>query len=161
MEYNCYLGIGSNLGNKKYYLDEAVRNLQNCPQIKVVAISKYYESEPFGVKDQPMFLNAVVKIKTTLSPFDMLSFIAEIENRYGRVRAKRWGPRTLDLDILLYDKLTVSTPELTIPHPYLEKRDFVLIPLAEIEPKLILPSGRKINDAIAALKEKHIILSQN
>jgi 2-amino-4-hydroxy-6-hydroxymethyldihydropteridine diphosphokinase len=148
----CFLGLGSNMGDKKYYLDGAVKSLREIEGINVTAISSYYETEPFGVKDQPFFLNAVVEIETDISPRKLLQLIHKIEKEYDRVRKKRWGPRTLDIDILLYDDINISEPDLIIPHLYLEKRIFVLEPLAELEPDFILPSGRKIKDVIRELK---------
>ncbi len=148
----CFLGIGSNMGDKEYYLDGAVDSLKESQGIEVKALSGYYETEPFGVKDQAWFLNAVIEIETKISPENLLELINKIEKKYDRVREKRWGPRTLDIDILLYDNINISKPDLIIPHPYLEKRIFVLEPLAELEPDYMLPSGRKIKDVIREVK---------
>jgi len=150
---NCYLSIGSNMGNKEYYLNGAVESLRKNPDITVTNVSSYYETEPFGVQDQPKFLNGVVEIETSLTPPELLRFIQDVEKKFDRVRIKRWGPRTLDIDILLYDNLKISEPDLTIPHPYLEKRAFVLVPLAELNPNMVLPSGRNIKSVLEDLKE--------
>ncbi|MBZ4688392.1 MAG: 2-amino-4-hydroxy-6-hydroxymethyldihydropteridine diphosphokinase [Clostridia bacterium] len=153
MNPNCYLSIGSNMGNKEYYLNGAVESLRKNPDITVTNVSSYYETEPFGVQDQPKFLNGVVEIETSLTPPELLRFIQDVEKKFDRVRIKRWGPRTLDIDILLYDNLKISEPDLTIPHPYLEKRAFVLVPLAELNPNMVLPSGRNIKSVLEDLKE--------
>jgi 2-amino-4-hydroxy-6-hydroxymethyldihydropteridine diphosphokinase len=141
------------MGNKEYYLNGAVESLRKNPDITVTNVSSYYETEPFGVQDQPKFLNGVVEIETSLTPPELLRFIQDVEKKFDRVRIKRWGPRTLDIDILLYDNLKISEPDLTIPHPYLEKRAFVLVPLAELNPNMVLPSGRNIKSVLEDLKE--------
>lgn len=141
----AFLGLGSNLGDRAYYLGEAIMALQN-PEISICAKSGIYETEPWGVLDQPLFWNQVIEIETTLEPLDLLHVCQEIEHRLGRERKEHWGSRTIDIDLLIYDNRESKTAELMLPHPYLEERAFVLAPLREIAPKLILPSGRSINE---------------
>jgi len=138
----AYIGIGSNLGDRKENCLRAVRLLREN-DINVLKESSLYETEPWGVKDQPRFINMVVMVETTKPPMELLKTLKSIESKMGRRPSKRWGPREIDLDILLYDDMIVDEEELKIPHPLLEKRDFVLVPLAEIAPNLIHPISRK------------------
>ena len=127
-----YLGIGSNLGDKRGYLNMAVEELGKDESISSLKVSEYIETEPYGPVEQPDFLNGVVEIETTLEPMELLTIIHDIEQEAGRERIIHWGPRTLDIDILLYDDRIINTSDLTIPHPEMHKRDFVLKPLVEI-----------------------------
>lgn len=154
MKHKCFLSIGSNLGNRKYYLDGAVKKMENSTFMDVLNISPYYETEPVGIKEQPRFLNAVVEVETNLTPQEVLSFIKETEKEFDRVREEKWAPRTLDIDILLFDDSKIIEKDLVIPHPYLEDRAFVLIPLESIAPDLRLPSGKDVNTAIQELEEE-------
>ncbi|SDG75454.1 2-amino-4-hydroxy-6-hydroxymethyldihydropteridine diphosphokinase [Desulfosporosinus hippei] len=140
-----FLGLGSNLGDRAYYLSEAISALEG-PAIRVITASRIYETEPWGRLDQPLFWNQVVEIETSLEPLDLLHVCQEIELRLGRVRKEHWGSRTIDIDLLIYDNRVSESEELRLPHPYLEERAFVLAPLREIAPELILPSGRSINE---------------
>ncbi|MEE9451383.1 MAG: 2-amino-4-hydroxy-6-hydroxymethyldihydropteridine diphosphokinase, partial [Gammaproteobacteria bacterium] len=115
--------------------------LADCTVIKS---SRLYQSPPLGPQDQPDFINAVVKIHTSTLPHDLLNLLLAIENKHGRIRQQHWGARTLDLDILLYGDQCINDPNLTIPHPEMLKRHFVLAPLREIEPDLVLPDGKKL-----------------
>lgn len=142
-----FLGLGSNLGDRAYYLREGISALEG-PTIKVVATSGIYETEPWGVIDQPLYWNQVIEIETTLEPLDLLHVCQEIEQRLGRERKVHWGPRTIDIDLLIYDNRVSDIEELRLPHPYLEERAFVIAPLREIAPKLILPSGRSITEVV-------------
>lgn len=142
-----FLGLGSNLGNRAYYLREAILALEGAA-IKIRAKSRIYETEPWGGIDQPLFWNQVVEIETTLEPLELLHVCQEIELRLGRERKVHWGSRTIDIDLLIYDNRVSDTAELRLPHPYLEERAFVLSPLREIAPKLILPSGRSILEVV-------------
>ncbi|SPF54205.1 2-amino-4-hydroxy-6-hydroxymethyldihydropteridinepyrophosphokinase [Candidatus Desulfosporosinus infrequens] len=141
----AFLGLGSNLGDRAYYLEGAISALVS-PKIEVVALSRIYETEPWGVMDQPLYWNQVIEVETTLEPLDLLHVCQEIEHRLGRERKVHWGPRTIDLDILLYENRVVKSEELRLPHPYLEERAFVITPLREIAPKLVLPSGKSITE---------------
>jgi len=139
----AFLGLGSNLGDRAHYLKEAISALAT-PTIKIVATSRIYETEPWGVMDQPLYWNQVIAVETTLEPLDLLHVCQEIELRLGRERKVHWGSRTIDIDLLIYDNRVSASGELTLPHPYLEERSFVLAPLREIAPTLVLPSGRSI-----------------
>ena len=141
----CYIALGSNLNTPRAQLIAARRALGELPDTQLVAASGLYASQPMGPKDQPDYLNAVVCLKTTLTPLTLLDKTQQIEHEHGRVRkSERWGPRTLDLDILLYQGQSIVTERLTIPHYGLKQREFVLIPLAQIAPQLILPDGESI-----------------
>jgi 2-amino-4-hydroxy-6-hydroxymethyldihydropteridine diphosphokinase len=137
MTHLIYLSLGSNLGDRSTNLRNAITNLDL--KVQLVAQSSIYQTEPWGYSDQPSFLNQVIKGDTTLDPFDLLTFIKDIEGSMGRQETFRFGPRLIDLDILFYDDLVLDTPELTIPHPRITERAFVLIPLAEIAPDLCHP----------------------
>jgi len=139
----AYIGLGSNLGDRKKYLDDAVRLLSGMPGIETVKASSYYETEPVGNKEQGLFLNAAARIETTLSPKELLEVCQDIENRLGRVRTVRWGPRTIDLDILLFDASIIDMPELEVPHPLMHERAFVLKPLCELDPDVLHPVLKK------------------
>jgi len=141
----AFLGLGSNLGDRAHYLGEAISALTN-KLIKVEATSQIYETEPWGLMDQPLYWNQVIEVKTSLEPLELLHVCQEIELRLGRERKLHWGPRTIDIDLLIYDNIRSGTEELTLPHPYLEERAFVLVPLREIAPELMLPSGRSITE---------------
>jgi 2-amino-4-hydroxy-6-hydroxymethyldihydropteridine diphosphokinase len=132
-----YLGIGSNLGDRLTYLQLAVDELDRRPAIDVVAVSQVYETAPVGGPPQDAYLNAVVAIDTPLGPNELLHVCQLIEERAERVRTERWGPRTLDVDLLLLDDRRVDDPELTVPHPRMWERGFVLAPLRDVAPQLV------------------------
>jgi 2-amino-4-hydroxy-6-hydroxymethyldihydropteridine diphosphokinase len=136
-----YLGLGSNLGDREAFISQAVEML--CQKIHILSVSSLYEAAPLGFTEQPSFLNAVLKANTAFSPRELLNFTQSIEKRLGRKRTQPWGPRTVDLDLLLYDSLVLEDPDLTIPHPRLHQRAFVLMPLCEIEPLLLHPVLKK------------------
>ena len=133
-----YIGIGSNLGIRQENCFRAIEILEKRG-IKVQKKSSLYETEPWGVKDQPRFINMVVQIETTLEPNDLLRVLKDIEKEIGRQDSFRWGPRMIDLDILLFNALVLNEKDLQIPHPYLHEREFVLRPLSEIAPDVIHP----------------------
>jgi len=135
----AYLSLGANLGNKQETIGQALKELAAQPTIKVVAVSSLYQTTPVGLTDQPDFLNAAAAIQTTLTPQELLAHILQLEQQLGRVRTVRWGPRTIDIDILTFGSEEVNQPKLTIPHPRLAERLFALVPLAEIAPDLRLP----------------------
>jgi 2-amino-4-hydroxy-6-hydroxymethyldihydropteridine pyrophosphokinase len=155
----AFLGLGSNLGDRAHYLEGAVKALTS-PAITVCAISRIYETEPWGVLDQPLYWNQVIEIETILEPLDLLHACQEIELSLGRERKEHWGSRTIDIDLLIYDNRESKTAELMLPHPYLEERAFVLAPLREIAPNLILPSGRSINDVFGVGKVRPLTHSK-
>ena len=146
-----YLGLGSNLGDRQATMEKALKLLGERLQIELV--SSIYETEPVGYAEQPMFLNAVCCGQTELGPLQLLSLVKGIEASLGRVSSFPNAPRTIDLDIIFYGDMTMQTPELTIPHPRLEERAFVLIPLLEIAPDLRHPvSGESIKDLVARVQ---------
>lgn len=130
----AHLGLGSNLGDRAGYLRRAVAALRVASEVTVVAVSRVYETDPVGGPEQGAYLNAVVAIDTTLAPPALLDLAHDLENAARRVRAERWGPRTLDVDVLLYGDATIDTPDLTVPHPRLWERGFVLAPLRDVAP---------------------------
>ena len=148
----AYIGIGSNLDDPRSQVEQAIRELGSLTNSRCVSYSSLYQSEPLTLdtssQDQPDYINAVAKLETTLEPQALLAELHQLEARHGRVRGERWGSRTLDLDILLYDDRQIDSPELTIPHPGLYDRNFVLYPLAEIAPNLVIPGAGDIGGLI-------------
>jgi 2-amino-4-hydroxy-6-hydroxymethyldihydropteridine diphosphokinase len=149
-----YIALGSNDGDREVHLKKAVSRLNECPSIHVIKCSSIFETEPVGVTDQPSFLNMVIKIQTSLSPLELLKITQKIEETGGRVRQERWGQRTIDLDILLYNEENIKLESLQIPHPRMFERGFVLIPLQEIEPCLRLKEERTIDEYVNQLTDK-------
>jgi 2-amino-4-hydroxy-6-hydroxymethyldihydropteridine diphosphokinase len=139
---SVYIGIGSNLGNREENCKKAVKLLIEN-DIKVVKLSSKIETEPWGIKEQPKFINMAAKIETDIGPVELLRLFKKIESTMGRTPGMGWGPRVIDIDILLYNDLVIKTPELEIPHPHMQDRDFVLRPLAEIAPHKIHPVLKK------------------
>ncbi|MDP6039355.1 MAG: 2-amino-4-hydroxy-6-hydroxymethyldihydropteridine diphosphokinase [Candidatus Latescibacteria bacterium] len=135
----AFVGMGANLGAREETLKQAVKMLDAESGIAVVAASSVYETAPVGVLDQPYFLNAVLKVETELSAQLLLNRLLAIEQKLGRVRKTKWGPRTLDLDILLYGEAVIDQPGLRVPHPHLHMREFVLAPLCDLAPDLHHP----------------------
>ena len=131
----AYLGLGSNLGDRSRNLERALECLDQMPGLRVMRVSRFLETAPYGVQDQPEFLNAVAEITTDLDPPALLATVKQIEAEMGRTPIYRWGPRLIDIDILLYDRLRWDSPELTIPHPGLLERSFVTKPLGELAPE--------------------------
>ncbi len=144
----AYIGLGSNQGDKILNITRANKLIEEIEGLQIVKHSALYITSPWGKTDQEDFLNQVIKIETELSPLDLLHRLQEIEIKLGRLRNEKWGPRVIDLDILLYGEAKIQNMELTVPHPYLLERLFVLIPLQEIEPDLIFPDGSKIEEVL-------------
>ncbi|TCL38242.1 2-amino-4-hydroxy-6-hydroxymethyldihydropteridine diphosphokinase [Anaerospora hongkongensis] len=135
---NCYIGLGSNMGDREWYLRQAVARLAELDGICISQVSSIYVTEPVGYTEQPAFLNAVAAVRTTLTAEQLLAACMKVEQSLARKRDLRWGPRTIDLDILLYGDRHICTQDLTVPHPRLMERLFVLIPLLEIAPDVAL-----------------------
>lgn len=145
----CYIALGSNLNDPLAQANQAIAALKQLPYTVVTDISPFYRSKPLGPQDQNDYLNAVIKLTTSLKPIALLDGLQAIEKSQGRVRKdNRWGARTLDLDILLYDDLIIDNDRLTIPHYHMKNREFVLYPLFDISPELILPDNDKLSDLI-------------
>jgi 2-amino-4-hydroxy-6-hydroxymethyldihydropteridine diphosphokinase len=147
----AHVGLGSNLGDRLATLDTAVRMLDTDPHTHVMAVSRVFETAPVGGPEQGPYLNAVAVLETDRSPGELLDLLLATETGLGRVRDERWGPRTLDLDLLLYDGPPVDTPELTVPHPRARQRAFVLVPLVDADPFARFPDGETALDALARL----------
>lgn len=137
----CAIALGSNLGNSSEYLIKSTESLSRLPNITLLAKSSLYKTKAVG-PPQPDYLNGCITIKTELTPDLLLEKLLEVENRFGRIRQERWGPRTLDLDLLLYDDLILESPNLQIPHPRMHERAFVLVPLAEIAADWVEPVSK-------------------
>jgi 2-amino-4-hydroxy-6-hydroxymethyldihydropteridine diphosphokinase len=151
-----HLALGTNLGNRTANLHCALAAFP--PAVTVLAKSSVYETPPWGITDQPHFLNMVIKGGTYLAPVDLLQYLKQIESELGRVPSARYGPRLIDVDILFYNNLILDTPELTIPHPRLHERAFVLVPLADLSPTLIHPVlGKPISALLANVNTKGIV----
>jgi len=134
-----YAGLGSNLGSKSDNIKKALDMLDMADNVSVLAVSSLYETEPEGYEDQDWFLNAAAQLKTALSPVELLKLFKEVEQAIGRQKSVRWGPREIDLDLLLYDELSFESPDLVVPHPRMHQRAFVLAPLAEIAENVLHP----------------------
>lgn len=141
MPIGAYLSLGSNIGNRESYLGDAIARLRALG--RVAAVSSLYETEPVEFTDQPWFLNCVVLLETNATPAELLANLLAIEQEMGRVRTQKKGPRTIDIDILLFGETVLDTPELTVPHPAMHQRRFVLEPLAEIAPEAWHPGLKK------------------
>jgi 2-amino-4-hydroxy-6-hydroxymethyldihydropteridine diphosphokinase len=143
----AYVGLGSNLGDREALIRRAAE------LIGAVRLSEIIETEPWGFESQPRFLNAVAEIDTPLAPRDLLTHLLDVERRLGRERiGPRWGPRTIDLDLLLYGQETIDEPGLVVPHPRLTEREFALRPLAELVPSLIIPGNGTVQEALAGIQ---------
>lgn len=151
--HTAYIALGSNIGDKKAYLDMAVKHLNERKDCQVKKVSDYLVTEPYGVTDQDDFLNGALELQTMLDPEELLQALHQIEQDANRVRTMHWGPRTLDLDILMYDDLVLDTPELHIPHIEMHLRDFVLIPMDQIAPWKRHPlTGKTVEEMLQNLK---------
>jgi 2-amino-4-hydroxy-6-hydroxymethyldihydropteridine diphosphokinase len=131
----AYLGLGANLGAPARQLEEALERLNESFEVEVTRVSTFYRNPPLGPENQPWYVNAVARVRTRLGPEELLHLLQQIETAMGRVRGERWGPRRLDLDLLLYNGEVIFTPDLVVPHPEMQHRVFVLAPLAEIAPR--------------------------
>ena len=148
--HTAYVALGSNLGDKEANLRKALELLEERG-VEVVKTSSFICTEPYGVTDQPQFLNGVCEVRTSMPPLALLHTLLEIEQEMGRVRLRHWGERNIDLDLLLYEDVVMDTPELILPHPDMQNRDFVLLQLAEIAPELVHPILQKSIEELSNL----------
>src|SRR5690348_17008820 len=149
---NAIIALGGNVGDVRATFKKAIAHICGMAQAALLARSSDYATPPWGEEDQPRFINACIEIETGLDPHALLFTLHKVEQKFGRDRAKerRWGPRSLDLDLIAYDDVRLDKPELTLPHPRLFERAFVLVPLAEIAPDRVI-AGRRVGDAVAAV----------
>ena len=150
-----YVALGSNMDQPVMHVQRALRDIDELPETALLRISTMYETAPVGITDQPVFVNAVAQVSTTLSPHDFLNRLHAIEAQHGRVRSsltdEKNGPRALDLDILIFDELQIDEGGLTVPHPRMHERAFVLVPLVEILPTIVIPGKGMAKNFLAAL----------
>ena len=145
----AFVGLGANLGDREETLQRAVALLAAAEGVEVLAVSELRETDPVGVVDQPRFLNGAAEVETTVSARELLDTLLAIERSLGRERVERWGPRTVDLDLLLYGDEIIDEPGLRIPHPHLHERRFALEPLAELDPELGIPGHGRVSELLA------------
>ena len=150
----AYIGLGSNVGERETTIRAAVERIGHDPAVEVLRVSSLRETDPVGYEEQPPFLNGAAAIATTRSAAELLGLLLDVERGLGRDRrtAERWGPRTIDLDVLLYGDETIDQPGLRVPHPRMHERRFVLEPLAELDPGLVVPGRGRVSDLLAKLK---------
>ena len=152
--HQAYIGFGSNLGNRLNNCRNAIGALGALPLCSLLKSSSFYETSPVGLVEQPAFINGVVLLETSEDAHWLLRQMLEIENICGRIRTLKWGPRSIDLDLLFFDDQIINTPELSVPHPFLHERRFVLEPLNEVAPSLRHPSlGKRVADLLQDLKD--------
>ncbi len=154
---DVYVGLGSNLDDPASQVRRALETLGELPLTQRVGVSSLYASRPVGPQDQPDYINAVAHLATRLSPLALLDQLQALEQRHRRVRRRHWGPRTLDLDLLLFGKRVIATPRLRVPHPEMSARPFVMVPLAELAPALTLPDGRSVTTLAEPLRSPELI----
>ncbi len=147
----AYLGLGSNIGDRDANLRKAMSMLESSGELRIIRRSSVYQTRPVGYSEQPDFLNMVIKVKSSLKARELLRLCLGVEERMMRKRGIRWGPRIIDIDLLLYDNLVLEDSELTLPHPEMTHRAFVLVPLLEIEPELVMPDGSSVGEHLAGL----------
>lgn len=154
----AYIGLGSNLSEPIHQIQNAIKQIKKIAQSKVVSVSSLYLSKPMGPQDQDDYINAVLALETSLNAIELLDSLQAIENEAGRVRKEnRWGARVLDLDIILFGDEIIQTDRLTVPHYGMNEREFVIIPLAEITPTLILPNGHKIQEISQTIPKNSMV----
>jgi 2-amino-4-hydroxy-6-hydroxymethyldihydropteridine diphosphokinase len=156
-----YIGLGSNLSGSMvdplHQLNRAVQRLSDHPHIYEITLSSFYSTSPIGPQDQPDYINAVARLNTELLPLQLLDYLQEIESEHDRKRQQRWGARTLDLDILTYENLEIASHRLTIPHPRMEERAFVLVPLLELDVEFFSTQGKSTADLLANCADQGIV----
>jgi 2-amino-4-hydroxy-6-hydroxymethyldihydropteridine diphosphokinase len=146
----CFIGLGSNLNNPIDQVTRAIDELNTIKQCQLINVSSLYSSEPIGPQDQPNFINAVAELATTLPPHSLLDELQSLEQNHQRIRERHWGPRTLDLDLLLYGNEVINTERLNVPHTFMHERNFVLYPLFEISPELEISKNTLLSSLLVA-----------
>ena len=156
----AFVGLGSNLDHPDWQVQRALREIDDISEVSLLRVSSLYRTAPVGKVDQPHFINAVAEIATVLSPHDFLAALREIEERHGRVRNpdEKSGPRTLDLDVLTFNDWRIDDAQLTTPHPRMHERAFVMVPLAEIAPDLVVPGRGKTHEILGTLDRRDVFL---
>lgn len=157
MKKTAYIGLGSNLGDKEDNIRTALNMMAETPGVNISLVAPLYKTAPVGMEQQDWFINTVAEVATELAPLELLHRLQDIENRLGRVRKVHWGPRVIDLDILLYGDETIDIPGLSVPHPMMAERAFVMVPLAGLNPELELPGLGRVAALAAELSEKQKI----
>lgn len=159
MENIAYIGIGSNLGDKVKYCSNAIEEISGYKGNVILEKSSFYRTEPWGKEDQGWFINCVVKIETPLSALELLRFLQGIEVKFKRVKGQRWSPRTVDLDVLFVNDEVINRPGIQIPHPLIQERRFVLVPLCEISPELIHPTlNRSVKELLEKTRDEKVVI---
>ena len=153
---NIFIALGSNLENPKEQVKQGILSIKNIKGVRILCESYLYETPPVGILDQPNFINAAIKIDSNLSPYELLNKLLKIENLAGRIRINKNGPRTLDLDILLFDDLILNDKNLIIPHPRMHERLFVLLPLKDIDENVVIPNQGSIKHIIEGIAPENI-----
>lgn len=144
----CYLGLGSNIGNSQENIKKAIQEINQVIGVSISKKASLYLTKAWGLTDQNDFVNTVVSINTTLKASELLHVFQDIEKKMGRIKSEKWGPRVIDIDILLYENHVVNQPRLSIPHPYILDRNFVLVPLLELDSEIVLPNNGKLRDLV-------------
>ena len=155
-QVEAWIGLGSNLEKPLQQLASAITDLTMLPRSSLLSQSPFYRSRPMGPQDQPDFINGVALLHTSLPAQSLLDELQRLEQQHGRVRGRHWGPRTLDLDLLLYGRETIDTDRLTVPHPGIADRDFVLRPMLDINPDLALPNGQRLEQLLTHCSDSHL-----
>ena len=156
----AYIGLGSNMNSPVKQIKSAITSIEEIISTKIIGMSSLYKSKPVGPQNQDDYINAVIKIETKLVPYQLLACLHDIEEQHGRIRKEHWGPRILDLDILIFGNEIMVDEKLTIPHPEIENRSFVLAPLIEIDPDCIIPKKGLASDLLATIGKDNIVQIQ-
>lgn len=156
----CYLALGSNLNSPVRQLRQAIKALRRLPHSTIVHVSKLYFSRPMGLRAQAPYWNLVLALNTSLNPFRLLSYCQKIELDQNRIKKHHWGSRTIDIDILLYGHIIINQLNLTVPHPHMLERDFVLLPLLDISPEICMPNGQRVSAHLKNCRNQLVIQSK-